>query len=409
MEPRRQPAPRRPPRRISSPQASRPATPRRSSRSCRPDCGHARRTCAGSTCSGSPTSSGPGRPATRRTTSSPTASSGAPCASHRTISTRRAGSPRSRSRAIASPSRSHSGGRALAISPTTARNYGVVGDAQLELGRYQQAFAAFDTMARLKPGVSSYARIAYARELLGSLDGARSALLLARDAAADEREPLAWTETQLGKLELSRGRLNAASAHLLAGAPDLPRLRLCARRARAGRARARPPTLARRRSSVARSRRSRCRSSSGCTATCCTRPATSAQRASSTRPRTASAGCWSRTACAPTSRPRSSTSTTASGCGARSRWPGRRSASGRRSTATTCSPGRSPATAAAREALHYSKLALRLGTKDTAKLFHRAEIERCLGHDPRPWARAAIALNPHFSLLWTSTLRRLAS
>jgi len=61
------------------------------------------------------------------------------------------------------------------------------------------------------------------------------------------------------------------------------------------------------------------------------------------------------------------------------------------------------------EALHYSRLALRLGTQDSAKLFHRAEIERCLGHDPRPWARRAVALNPHFSVLWTSTLRRLAS
>jgi hypothetical protein len=59
--------------------------------------------------------------------------------------------------------------------------------------------------------------------------------------------------------------------------------------------------------------------------------------------------------------------------------------------------------------LHYSQLALRLGTKDSAKLFHRAEIERCLGHDPRPWARRAVALNPRFSVLWTSTLRRLAS
>ena len=61
------------------------------------------------------------------------------------------------------------------------------------------------------------------------------------------------------------------------------------------------------------------------------------------------------------------------------------------------------------EALHYSRLALRLGTKDSAKLFHRAAIEQCLGHDPRPWARRAEALNPHFSVLWTSTLRRLAS
>jgi len=61
------------------------------------------------------------------------------------------------------------------------------------------------------------------------------------------------------------------------------------------------------------------------------------------------------------------------------------------------------------EALHYSRLALRLGTRDAAKLFHRAYIERCLGRDPRPWARRAAALNPRFSVIWTSTLRRLAS
>src|SRR5207237_9118506 len=89
------------------------------------------------------------------------------------------------------------GRRALALSPSTARNHGVVGDALVELGRYPQAFTSFDAMARLKPGLSSYARVAYARELLGNTSGARTALLLARDAAADEREPLAWTETQL--------------------------------------------------------------------------------------------------------------------------------------------------------------------------------------------------------------------
>jgi hypothetical protein len=61
------------------------------------------------------------------------------------------------------------------------------------------------------------------------------------------------------------------------------------------------------------------------------------------------------------------------------------------------------------EALRYSKLALRLGTRDAAKLFHRAEIERCLRRDPRPWARRALALNPRFSVLWATTLRRLAS
>ena len=41
------------------------------------------------------------------------------------------------------------GRRARALSPTTARSYGVIGDALVELGRYREAFAAFDTMARL--------------------------------------------------------------------------------------------------------------------------------------------------------------------------------------------------------------------------------------------------------------------
>ena len=43
------------------------------------------------------------------------------------------------------------GRRAHAISPTTARNYGVIGDALVELGRYREGFRAFDTMAGLRP------------------------------------------------------------------------------------------------------------------------------------------------------------------------------------------------------------------------------------------------------------------
>ena len=62
------------------------------------------------------------------------------------------------------------------------------------------------------------------------------------------------------------------------------------------------------------------------------------------------------------------------------------------------------------EALPYSKHALRLGTRDALKFFHRGMIERCLGHaaEARSWFRRALALNPHFSLLWAPTARRLA-
>ena len=64
------------------------------------------------------------------------------------------------------------GRRARAISPTTARNYGVIGDALVELGRYREGFKAFDTMAGMRPDVSSYSRIGHARVLLGDVPGA---------------------------------------------------------------------------------------------------------------------------------------------------------------------------------------------------------------------------------------------
>src|SRR5439155_6046586 len=73
--------------------------------------------------------------------------------------------------------------RARALSPATARNYGVIGDALVELGRYRSAFAAFDRMAALKPSLDSYARIAYARERHGNFGDAREAMQLALRAA----------------------------------------------------------------------------------------------------------------------------------------------------------------------------------------------------------------------------------
>jgi len=61
-------------------------------------------------------------------------------------------------------------------------------------------------------------------------------------------------------------------------------------------------------------------------------------------------------------------------------------------------------------ALPHSERALRLGTQDALKFFHRGMIERCLGHTgtARVWFRRALALNPHFSILWTPVARSLA-
>ena len=76
------------------------------------------------------------------------------------------------------------GRKAHAISPTTALNYGITGDALVELGRYPAAFEAFDTMATLRPGLSSYARVSHGLELLGRVPEAIETMKLAVQAAA---------------------------------------------------------------------------------------------------------------------------------------------------------------------------------------------------------------------------------
>jgi len=103
------------------------------------------------------------------------------------------------------------GRQAVALSSTTAAGYGVVGDALVELGRYRAAFRTFDRMVSIKPSVSSYARVSYARELLGNVPGAAAAMRYAVASAVGEPDALAWSQTQLGKLYWANGRIDAAA------------------------------------------------------------------------------------------------------------------------------------------------------------------------------------------------------
>ncbi len=109
------------------------------------------------------------------------------------------------------------GRKAHELNKDDARNYGVIGDALVELGRYPEAFRAFDTMNRLRPSLSSYSRVSYGRELIGDTDAAIKAMKLAVDAATDTAEPTAWTHVQLGKLYFNHGRYaDAAREYRLA-------------------------------------------------------------------------------------------------------------------------------------------------------------------------------------------------
>ena len=125
------------------------------------------------------------------------------------------------------------GRESVRLAPYTARNYGVVGDALIELGRYDEAFRTFDHMSSLRPDLSSYSRVSYARELLGRPDAAKQAMTLALDAAGGQPEPTAWVRDAARQARLVAWPDRRGGVALPHRALGLSRLRLRARAARA--------------------------------------------------------------------------------------------------------------------------------------------------------------------------------
>ena len=300
------------------------------------------------------------------------------------------------------------GRRALRLSPDTARTYGVVGDALLELGRYGAAFRAFDTMARLKPSVASYARISYARELLGRPQEAIQAMQLAVEAAADQPESTAWTHVQLGKLYWSIGRLTPAAQQYRMALMAFPGYvyaldALAQVQAARGHTRAAIvlendavntmplPQFVAVLGDLYRSR--------------------GALRAA--RRQYELIGVIQRLLVANGVKTDLETALFDVDHGIRLRHA-LTLARHARADRPSIDGDDVLAWALARngrcsEALAYSKRALRLGTLDALKLFHRGMIDRCLGRIATGdgFVRRALALNPHFSIVWSPVARRV--
>jgi tetratricopeptide (TPR) repeat protein len=100
--------------------------------------------------------------------------------------------------------------RALGLEPYNASALGALGDALLNLGRYREAFRAYDRMALESPGISSFTRVANARELTGRPAAAIAADRLALEADTTIPEQVAWTITQIGNVEFNMGHYAAA-------------------------------------------------------------------------------------------------------------------------------------------------------------------------------------------------------
>jgi tetratricopeptide (TPR) repeat protein len=301
------------------------------------------------------------------------------------------------------------GRRAHAISPTTARNYGVIGDALVELGRYRAAFKAFDTMASIQPSLSSYARISHARQLIGDVPGAIAAMKLAVGAAYGLGEAEAWTHVQLGQIYWSVGRLGAAAAQdrqALHAFPGYPYALDALARVQAARGRMRS-AIALEQEAVNRIPLPQYVSVLGdlYRVTGHERLAHQQYATISIIERLLHANGVKtdlETALFDVDHGLRLQSSLAL---ARLAQRERPSIDGDDVLAWALTR-----TGHCGEALGYSQHALRLGTLDALKFFHRGMIERCLGHPnaARDWFRRALALNPHFSVLWAPVARRLS-
>jgi tetratricopeptide (TPR) repeat protein len=98
-----------------------------------------------------------------------------------------------------------------------------VADADIELGRYPQAFATIDRLGSVHPGLVAYSRQSYAQELQGDLPGAIRYMRLGVEAGSGSPENTQWTRVQLAGLLLKSGQLAAAQAeyrHALAVIPN---------------------------------------------------------------------------------------------------------------------------------------------------------------------------------------------
>ena len=265
-------------------------------------------------------------------------------------------------------------------------------------------------MASLKPSLSSYARASYARELLGDVGGSAEAMRLAIDAAGGQPEALAWSRTQLGKLFWSQGRVAAAEHEYrtaLVARPGYVYALDGLAQVEAARGRNRDAIEYERRATDAIPLPQFVASLGDLQRL--------AGNESTAQRQYALIGAIQRLLRA--NGVRTDLETALFDVDHAVRLSRALSlARAARAARPSIDGDAVLAWALARngrcsEALHYSKRALRLGTHDALKFFHRGMVERCLGNDAvaKTWFRRALALNPHFSLLWAPVAARYAA
>ena len=114
------------------------------------------------------------------------------------------------------------GNLALRALPSNPSVQGILADAYNELGRYDEALAATQRMADIRPDRAALARVSYSRELRGNVPGAIEAMQQAVIAGQPSGENAAYVQTLLGNLLLSHGRVDDATLSYAAALRAFP-------------------------------------------------------------------------------------------------------------------------------------------------------------------------------------------
>lgn len=97
------------------------------------------------------------------------------------------------------------------FEPSDAGSWGNLGDALMELGEYQRAGDAYLKMFSLRPGLSSYNRMAWYRFVTGDPNAAIALMKYAVDAGDPVAQNTAWCYAELGDMYFKVGKLSDAA------------------------------------------------------------------------------------------------------------------------------------------------------------------------------------------------------
>jgi tetratricopeptide (TPR) repeat protein len=96
--------------------------------------------------------------------------------------------------------------KAQKLNPYNSFVYGLLTDANVELGDYKNAVEMTDKMVSTRPDLRSYSRVSYLREIYGDYPGAIDAMKMAVTAGYPGAEETEWCRIQLGHLYENEGK-----------------------------------------------------------------------------------------------------------------------------------------------------------------------------------------------------------